>query len=278
MGFEIVSSVMVFCAWAGPILALFAVALLLYMILNPEDPPPLSAPKQYIKDKGQTFMNGLDAAPVPKLTWSASALTDSGGITILPASQSSSTFTLIAKNNTAGPVRLNRLTMSFSTGDSASALFSDKAFGMKDAKVAAGATAPTGVVEVTTDDQNLRPQLDPSLANVNDETSKENDVEEHKTTYILRLDRLVPATTKPAVSASAKKDPDAKLLVIGKDASIQIKITGTVGVASSSAFDLKAIEGWVEWVGDQTNGYWGITDDVAAEWLVERYKSRLGSA
>ena len=277
VGFEIASSVMVFCAWAGPILALFAVALLLYMILKPEDPPPLSAPEQYIKDKGQTFMKGLDAAPVPKLTWSASALTDSRGITILPASQSSYTLTLTAKNNTAGPVRLNRLTMSFSTGDSASALFSDTAFGMKNAKVASGATAPTGVVEVTTDDQNLQPQLDPSLVNVNDETSKENDVERHKTTYILRLDRLVPATTKPVLSASAGKDPDAKLLVIAKDASIQIKITGTVGVTSSSDFVLKAIEGWVEWVGDQTNGYWGSTDDVAAEWLLERYKMRLGS-
>lgn len=275
IGFEIMSSVMIFCAWAGPILALFAVALLLYMILKPEDPPPLSAPEQYIKDKGRTFVNGLDAAPVPQLTWSASVLPDSRGITILPASQPSYTFTLTAKNNTAGPVRLTRLQMSFSTGDSNSALFSDLAYGMKDAKVAAGATAPTGVVQVTSDDTDLQARLDPSLVNVNEETSKENDVVKHQRTYILRIDRLLPVTKLgvPAPANPPVKDKDAKILVISKDKSVEIKVTGTIGVESADQFDLKAIEGWVEWVGNQENGYWGSTDDVAAGWLVGRKKA-----
>ena len=86
--------------------------------------------------------------------------------------------------------------MSFSTGDSDTALFSDKAFGLKDAIPAAGATAPPGVVQVTTDDQTLQAQLDPSLVNVNDETSKENNIEKHKTTYILRVGHLTPKNYK----------------------------------------------------------------------------------
>ena len=224
IGFEIASSVMVFCAWAGPILALFAVALLLYMIFKPEEPPPLSAPEQYIKDKGQTFMKGLDASPVPKLTWSASVLPDIRGITILPASQSSYTLTLTAKNNTADSIRFNRFNMTFSSGDAASALFSDKAFDMKGAKVAAGATAPTGVVEISTADQTLQSQLDARCVNVFDEVSKENNVDKHKITYILRVDRLATAPAKPdplLPAVALKKDKDAKVLVINKGVEIQ---------------------------------------------------------
>lgn len=263
---------MCFCAWAGPILALFAVALLLYQILKPEDPPPLSAPEQWIKDAGQDFMKGLDVAPVPKLTWSTSVPLGSGGITMLPASQSSYTFTLTGKNGTDGPIQLVWIKTSFSTGDSDTALFSDKAFGMKDAKVAAGATAPTGIVQVTSDDTGLQAQFDPYLVNTNDETSKENDVERHKITYTLRIDRLVPAT-KPTTADPPKKDPNAKILVIPKGTSIEIKITGTVGVESTDEFNMKATEGWVEWVGDKENGYWGSTDEVTEQWSVGRKKT-----
>ena len=272
VGFDIAASVLCFCAWAGPILALLAIGLIFAQMFWPKGPPPLSEPEIYIRDYSDPFLQSIGDVPNAKLAWSFSEPEDSKGIAYLPARKAGYAFAVKAKNTTTADIKIDSIQFSFTTGSADTSLFADALFGMKGQAPAPPAPQPTGAVAVTTTSDAFTKTLDSGVILTGTEVSGTDQAPITQSTYQISIYRLQPTDAVAAVNDPPPvRDPDAEILVIPAGVEVSIVISGTVGVPSADdVFQLNPTEGWIEWVGDKTNGYWASSDNIGTVFSLMR--------
>ena len=114
----IAAGVATVCAWAGPILAIVGIALMVAILIwQSKQPPPLTPVEQWIQDTGKKIVSTLLDPPVPKLTWSATSP--------LSAGKDNTVFTLTGKNASTSGAILYSVKFSVLSGTADSALLAN---------------------------------------------------------------------------------------------------------------------------------------------------------
>lgn len=105
------------CAFLGPALALVGIVfIILSIFLSTRKRTKTTKAEDWIDGKGNTFTNGCDDPPSPKLTWTMSP--DSG------AAGSEALVTIVGTNNSAGDAVFHHIATRLTTGSSANTWFS----------------------------------------------------------------------------------------------------------------------------------------------------------
>ena len=109
------------CAWAGPILAIIGLAILIAMLIwESKQPPPLTPVEAWIVNTGRAHVDALPSPPDPKLSWSVTSPLKPG--------QQDTLLSITGHNNTSTPQKFYSFTTDFLAGSAPSALFTQSEF------------------------------------------------------------------------------------------------------------------------------------------------------
>ncbi|KAK4496728.1 hypothetical protein PRZ48_012711 [Zasmidium cellare] len=228
MIFDIVdTAISTVCAFAGPILAVIGVILFfVLLIIGSRQPPPLSAPEQYIKDSGQALVDSLSDPPSPKLSWKVNPF-------IITADAAGQTVRIVGTNNTGSDAKFQNITTRFTTGTDANALYHDAAW--KSSENTTNTTA-TGIVSLAATGDATK--IDWGLS----QSTMDNNIS--TVTLSLEKKRPNPMPDKPT--------DDDFLLIVKAGESIGWNVTGTAGTFQAdtdekdAGFTLTVQEIWVD--------------------------------
>ena len=111
------------CAWAGPILAIIGLAILIAMLIwESKQPPPLSPVETWIVNTGRAHVDLLPSPPNPKLSWSVSPSP------LGKPGQADTVLAITGHNTTSTPHTFYSFTTNFFAGTAPSALFAQSEF------------------------------------------------------------------------------------------------------------------------------------------------------
>ena len=153
IGFTIAGPLLTVCSFAGPVLAIVGVVIVLVMyIMAACQPPPLTPSENWMKDRGYKFVGSLPDPEHTRLTWLIQP-------TKLQPSSDGQSLVIIGTNETSAKVELAQVSTSFTSGTSKSCLFADDSFSVPNASASTGLPGPTGRFECKASSQKLRDRL-----------------------------------------------------------------------------------------------------------------------
>lgn len=153
IGFEVASGLLTVCSFAGPILAIVGIILMIVlMIIAACQPRPLSPSEQWMEERGFKFVDALPDPPSTGCSWKIEPEK-------LDPNSSAQSLVMTGTNATTSNVELKQVSTTFTSGTSTSSLFSDESFQVPGAPTPSGATEATGRFECKASSEELRKGL-----------------------------------------------------------------------------------------------------------------------